>query len=253
MAGRTRLPAVPESEKVIGLKSDPDLWGSLVLLVGGPASRALTYLEHLEFLASVKEGGFKVIFDLWNGLGWWIVGGVGLAWLLNRFSKRNLPHEKKPTWSVVVACAFMAAVFGSIITVQSYGTLPNVILGTGYQSAVSGQNTTLFGYSALVNGNVLLSFKKDYKVAIAVATLDPQVDQLADKHILVSPLFEISAGPIPMAALASPNGDFNIRSNTVTVNYFTILVPRGVQREKITTLGDLLQLGGKILDPKYYK
>jgi hypothetical protein len=37
------------------------------------------------------------------------------------------------------------------------------------------------------------------------------------------------------------------------VNYFTILVPRGVQWEKITTLGDLLQLGGKILDPKYYQ
>ena len=112
MANRTRLPVVPKSEKIVGVKSDPDLWGSLVLLVGGPASRALTYFEHLEFLASVKEGGFKVMFDLWNGLGWWVVGGIGLAWLLNRFSNRNLPHEKKPTWSVVAACAFMAAVFG---------------------------------------------------------------------------------------------------------------------------------------------
>ena len=110
-----------------------------------------------------------------------------------------------------------------------------------------------FGCSGQIESEQLLSFKKEYHVALVCAVRDPNIDQLTDKRIVVSPLFEIVSGPIAVFAPSSPSGVFSVPiQGTITIDYMPILVPRNVKWEKITTLSDLIQMGGKVLDPRYY-
>lgn len=248
-----QLPVVAESEKATGLKTDSDVWGALLMLVGGPVSRALTTVEHIEFLASVRNGGFKMILDLWNGFGWWIAAVVGLVWLLNRHSKRNSPHPVGPTWGFVIAASLMSSVFAAIITVQTSGAFPRVIVGTGYQTDFGPQGTRVHGCGAALDGAAIMSFKKGYKVALLCAPNDPSVDQTTDKRITVSQLLEIEPAQISAVAESSPSGDFAVQFQSINLALYPILVPRGVEWKQITTIGILLQLGGKVLDPRYYE
>ena len=249
---RRQLPAVQEPEKAVGLQTDGNFWGSLVLLVGSPASKLLTYFEHVEFLASVKNGGFKMMLDIWDSGGWWIMGAVGLIWFGDRFFRRSQAHQKGPTWGLVVACTIMAAIYSSILTVQLSGAFPDVVTTKSIYSFTNAFHATRYGCAGQIDGSRLLSFKTDYKVALACVLVDPSVDQLSDKRILVSQLDEIVDGTIPVVANKSPDGDFEIESPTVSVNYMAILVPKAVDWSKINTLNDLLQLNGKVLDSRYY-
>lgn len=99
-----RSPPVPvplvHEPKEIGLRTDADFIGSVVLMVGSFASKILTGMEHLEFLASAREGGFKVLIDAWNSGLWWIVGAIGFIWAFYRFQRRADPHPKGPTWGL---------------------------------------------------------------------------------------------------------------------------------------------------------
>lgn len=254
MARRTLpAPIVPQGKKPIGIKNDPDAWGALVLLIGSPASKVLTYLEHLEFLASAKEGGFKMIIEIWNDVGWWLVGAFGLMWFLNRWSKKTEQHENGPTWSFVAAAVFMAAIFSSIVTVQFSGVLPNVLVAKGIQNNFVDGHANYIGCNGQIDGTSLVSFSKEYKTALICAPLDAQQDQLSDKRIAVSPLFEIVPGLIPIIATGSPSGDFTISSPNIRIDYFAVLVPRELEWKKIDTLGDLRRQGGKILDSRYYQ
>src|ERR1700730_7123967 len=98
---RERTTIQPPTET--GFMRDPDVWGSGILLLGGPILKLLSYVEHLDFLLSILEEKFKMMFDAWESFGWWIAAGVGIIWGLNRFSKRDLPHAKGPTWGLLAA------------------------------------------------------------------------------------------------------------------------------------------------------
>lgn len=250
MANRRSVTAAAQKET--GLKSDSDAWGSGVLFFGGLASKAFTYLEHLEFLASAREGGFKMIIDLWNTYGWWIASAVGVVWFLDRLGKRNEPRPKGLTRGFVIASVLISAIFSSLLTVQFVGTIPATLTSMNYTVSTVPAGLFVSGCSGQINSSILMSFKRDFKVALVCVQKDPNVDQLNDKRILVSPLFEIIDGIIPVAAPNSPNGNFVVRTPSISIDYLPILVPQQVAWGKITTLEDLLQLGGKILDPRYY-
>jgi hypothetical protein len=239
-----QVPVPPEPEKIIGLKSDPDVWASVVLLAGGPISRGLVAFEHLEFLASVKSEGFKMFFDLWNGLGWWVVGAAGLVWLLNRFSKRNLPHERAPSWGLLVACAFIVAVFSSLATVQSSGQLPNIVVGWGGNK--DGCNST-------IDTTTILSFEKSYKLMLLCGFIDPTIDKMEDERIFVSNPFDIRPGGVTIVATYTPKPAEMKDINLPYVWHMPVLIPPGVPKEKISRMSDIEKFGGKLLMPGYYK
>ena len=242
---------VPDPKKSVGLRSDSDWWGALVLFVGSLALRLLTYFQHIEFLANVKEGGFKKLFDLWDGFGWFAILAIGFIWGFNRFSKRTLPHEKGPTWGLVIACSVIAAIFGSLVTVQSSTRLPTVASEVGIM--VDQKSLTAHGCRSQINGNVLMAFQHSFKVAFVCGMIDPKIDILSDPHIFVSNLFEIVPALIPVEANASPSGPFSVSTgNAFPMQFFVILVPRETKWEKLTTLSDVESIGGKIPDPRYY-
>jgi hypothetical protein len=121
-----------------------------------------------------------------------------------------------------------------------------------YSTAKTAPNTTT-GCSAQIDGSRIVSFKNDYRVALVCSVTDPQKDPLSDERILMSNLFEIIPGIIPIGSVRSPSGNFTIQAPTLTISFFAVLVPRDAAWEKISTLGQLLKENGKILDPRYYK
>jgi hypothetical protein len=247
------LQAVPTV--ATGIRNDPDAWASGVLVGGSILAKWLSYAEHVEFLVSLREENFRMIFEVWSGIGWWFIGAAGIVWFLNRFSKRGSPHSTSPSWGLVASCALIAFIFGSLIAVQSFGGIPQVISSqtVGYTVGPSGVATTE-PCVATVDGTPLLTFKADFKLALVCVRPDPTKDILSDPHIFVSNLFEISSGPIAIEATKSPAGDFTDQGQgALTINHFAVLVPREVHWEKLTTLSDIMALGGKILDQKYYK
>jgi hypothetical protein len=233
-----------------GIKTDPDAWGAALFLFGAPVLKVLSYFEHLQFLLSIREENFKLIFDLWESVGWFAVTAIGAIWMFNRFSKRELPHEKGPTWGLVTASVIMAFLFGGFLATRAAGGLPQVIMSYGVGITTPNNYAGCLGQ---IDGSRIISFKKRYKVALICVATDPQTDQLADQRIFVSNLFEIVAGPIPIVGVRSPSGEFKTQAQPLTINYFAVLVPLDVDWPKITTMGQLIREGGKILDPKYYQ
>ena len=244
------VPPPISNPTIIGFKTDPDAWGSAIFLFGAPILKILSYFEHLQFLLSIREENFKMIFDAWEQFGWFIIAAIGAIWMFNRFSKRDLPHQKGPTWGLVLASVVMSFLFGGFLAVQSTGGIPQVIMNHGI--SMTSQNNYA-GCAATFDGSRIVSFKKDYKVALVCEATDPQADPLSDMHIFVSNIFEIVPGAISIAGVGAPNGEFKIQGQPLEINFFAVLVPRDVDWQKITTLGQLMREGGKILDPRYYQ
>jgi hypothetical protein len=232
-----------------GFLRDPDAWGSGILLFGAPALKALSYLEHLDFLLSIKEEKFKLMFDAWESFGWWIAAAIGLIWAINRWSKRDAPHEKGPTWGLLASISLMTFIVGALFAARSSGGIPKVIVA---QAIVGTAPNSWSGCSAQIDGSLIASFKKGYHVALICVVTDPQRDPLTDEKIFVSNLFEIIPGVISLSGVRSPSGNFTVTVTPLTVNFFAVLVPREAAWDKITTMSQLLREGGKILDPRYY-
>jgi hypothetical protein len=254
--GRQTLPALREETLTRGFKTDPDAWAGGVLIVGSVLSRWLSYAEHVNFLLSVKEENFKMLFDVWEEVGWWIIVVCGFMWLLGRYSKKEQPHKRAPTWGLLGSCALVSFILGSIIAVSSSATVPTVISSQtiSYGTAPNGSFSMADPCDATVEGSLLLSFKKDYKLVLVCASPDPTKDIASDPHIFVSSLFEIIPGTIKIVATASPSGPFkDSRPTGLTINHYAVLIPNKMRWERLTTLSDMMDLGAKILDPKYYQ
>ena len=57
-----------------------------------------------------------------------------------------------------------------------------------------------------------------------------------------------------IAAPHTPGGDVHVQLPTqaIQLDFLAIIIPREIKWEKLTTLRDVLLLGGKILDPRFY-
>jgi hypothetical protein len=106
--------------------------------------------------------------------------------------------------------------------------------------------------TAVIATEQLQPFKENFRVMLAVRVTDNTVDPKKDKTVEKSSLFLITGGPIPIEIPMSQ--DMKGRINTsaasgkvVAIEYYALMVPKGVQPRQITALADVDTLGGNIL------
>jgi hypothetical protein len=154
-----------------------------------------------------------------------------------------------------------------LVTVTSNDVIPRIITAWGPPC-----NGTL-------DTSKLKSFSDKYRIAIICTIADPRVDIMSTKDLVITNLFEIppdgltivldptlgepanngqpltATETVPAATPQTPSasGAPPTARPPVTINYFAVLLPKDIERDKITTLGDVEKVGGKILDPRYYK
>ena len=221
---------------------DSDALGALVLALGSVGSKVLSAAEHIDFLVSIREQHFKVLFDFWESTGWWLALIVGVIWGVLRFVKGKGSYSSTPSWGLVLSFCLMSFVFGSIIAAKSSGEIPRVITSWGGSPPCN----------ALIDTSRLLSFRDDYKVGLICIVGDPQTDIMANKHILISNLFHITPAGVQIMVPGNIPGLENITGPT-PISFVAFIVPNNIEREKIATMGDVSTLGGKLLDPIYYR
>jgi hypothetical protein len=65
-------PHVGDTPRAASALSDSDIQASAIVTLGAFGSKALSALEHIDFLVSIRQESFKVIFDFWQSTGWWM-------------------------------------------------------------------------------------------------------------------------------------------------------------------------------------
>src|SRR5580704_6203573 len=164
--------------------NDPQSMASAILSVGAAAWKGLSVWSNVDFLLSIREERFAIMFQFFETTGWWLLLIFGLIWLAVRWA-RGPTQERVPSWAVVIAASTMMFLFGVLIAVKSSGEIPNVIVGWG---GVPGR------CAAVVDTSRLLSFRDTYKLALVCGIHDPATDMLEDDKITISNLFNIVPG-----------------------------------------------------------
>ena len=196
-----------------------------------------------------------------EGPGWIILSVLGGVMLFNNWFRLNpaAPIQKSPNWNLVASSIIVAFLFGILLAIYSSGSLPNVITGWGSQD-----NRYC---TAAIDMTKLITFKRNYKLAVVCGYQDLTKDTLEDESITVSNPFTITPGavqiltplrPVMVQKLQQTIGEAQAASGkadasvSIPVWYYPILIPTELSVAKITKLGDVLNLGGKILNPQYY-
>jgi hypothetical protein len=142
----------------------------------------------------------------------------------------------------------MAFLFGVLLTVSFSGSAPNVITGYGADPPWC---------VATVNPRRIQTFQGIYRLGIVCGIEDPTVDPLTDDRITVSNLITIPPDGTTIAApFSSKMREFYIKrteqanaQNEKKLTLWTraILVPKDINRDKISNLADVPALHGKLL------
>jgi hypothetical protein len=239
---------VPTSKtaQITALLDDGNAKASATLTVGSILWKVLAYSEHLDFLLSLREEKFSMIFTFFEDAGWWILAGIGILWFFaTRIKENTLPQPLN--WAFVLSCTVIAFLFGSLVTVKSSGEVPTVIVGWG------GDATSC---NSVVDMSKLQSFRDKYKLYLICGFTDPTIDMLEDQRILISNPFDIRPGGVQIVANYSKHMDElkQIPAGTTLAEWHhAVLVPNEISRDKISTLADVVALGGKILTPGLYR
>lgn len=237
-----RQPSVSATRSKAEILRDPQEVASAILSIGAAAWKALSAWSNVDFLLSIREERFAVMFQFFETTGWWILLIFGLGWFIARWLQGPI-RAQMPSWAVAISLAIVAFLFGVLMAVKSSGEIPNVIVGWG---GAPGRCT------AVIDTSRLLSFKDDYKLALACGILDPSVDALQDKRLTISSLFTIVPGGVAIVA-TEERQHVDLPPNGAALAHYVILLPNDVPIDKIATLSDVTNLGGKIINPRYYR
>src|SRR5271165_6254672 len=170
------------------VNDDSDTQASLVLTVGSIVWKGISYWEHADFLLSIREEKFQMMFDFLDSAGWAILLAIGLGWLYwARLIKNRSDVEKRPGWKMVFSCAVVAFLFGVLIALRASGGVPAVVTTWGGSVNVGG----VVQCNAIIDTSRLSSFKGKYKLVLICGMQDATVDILDNKEIMVSNSFEI--------------------------------------------------------------
>jgi hypothetical protein len=153
-----------------------------------------------------------------------------------------------------------------LVATHATGSVPNIVNGWG---GPLGTCTAAFDTTRL------RSFSSKYKIALACGLEDATIDKLEDQTITFSNPFTIVGGGLSIVAPyrpamrehlqkvaeaakaattgALPNQTPPSVAIQVPVWHDPVLVPNGVAIEKVSSLAELIRLGGKILRPQYFQ
>jgi hypothetical protein len=238
-------PPAPIQKETAAIASDPDVLASSLLALGPPIWKFISTVSNIDFLLSINEQKFAVLFDFMENTGWILIMLFGAGWLGVKYARGDwrTKQQGSPSWGLVIAVGLMTFMFGVLLAVKSTGAVPNVI---GQWSLQNGQ------CSVVVDTAKLGSFRKDYKLAVVCGVLDPKKDRMEDENISVSAPFTIVAGGVPILVPTRPAMAPLLQQGAAQVWFDPIIVPNDVSVDKITRLSDVRKLGGKILRPEYF-
>jgi hypothetical protein len=198
--------------------NDPQSMASAILSVGAAAWKGLSVWSNVDFLLSIREERFAIMFQFFDTTGWWLLLIFGLAWLAVRWV-RGPTQERVPSWAVVIAASVMMFLFGVLIAVKSSGEIPSVFVGWG---GVPGR------CSAIIDTSRLLSFRDTYKLALVCGIQDPATDILEDNRITISNSFNIVPGGLSILATHELQPVDLSPNQPHALWHHVILIPNGV-------------------------
>jgi hypothetical protein len=247
----TTLPAKKQS-----FIQDPQILASAILGFGSAAWKILSVWSNVDFLLSIREEQFAVIFQFFQNVGWLVLIAFAVAWAIVRaISNRSARVPVSiPDWPMLMCCGVIAFIFGVLIAVKSSGGFPQTIgaYGSDYSQQCSANLLT----------SRLQSFFENYKIALACGFVDPSTDKLEDERITVSNPFTIAGTGLSVVAPFSSKMQAEAnklkeaaKTNPATASlwYEAILIPNDVSTTNITKLSDVIKHHGKILNPAYFK
>jgi len=172
------------------------------VLFGDLLIRGLEWVEHVDFLLSVRDEKLATLLQVYRDFGWWIIGLGALFWLVYEYRRQKKDESSRGSiGSLVASVAFMSFLLGSVITVKATGTLPNIIVNYGGDT----NNQTCF---ADVDVSRLSGFAEDYRLILLCGMMDASREALDDTRIAVSSPFHINAGGGPtMRGIVVPIGN----------------------------------------------
>ncbi len=241
---------ITEEPKVAGelraALSDSDNRASLVLGVGSLLWKGLSYWEHTDFLLSIREERFNVMFDFFEHAGWLLLVLVSIGWFIwSAFIRDKYEPKRTISLPLVISWAIVSFMFGVLITVRATGGVPNVVTSYGV-----GQGAC----NAIIDTSRLLEFRNDFRIILLCGLVDPTVDMLDNKNVVVSNTFEITPGGIPIVATDVKSVTMaNALKTGGSLWVMPALIPARVDANKISTLGDVPRVGGKIISPAYWQ
>jgi hypothetical protein len=214
----------------------------ILLAIGSIIWKVIGWAERIDFILSVQNQSFAVIFQSFATYGWILIVVICSLWWYQA-RKQAVAGEFKITWGLVISAATLAFLYGVLLTVYATGSVPNVI--TSYGRAENGCQAT-------VDTTRLMSFKNEYNLVIACGIANPAVDQLEETGISISGPFNINQGGAAILTPYSPAMETELKARGVTptaVWFHAILVPKGTDLSKISRLSELQKQGGKIIAP----
>jgi hypothetical protein len=226
---------------------DSEVQASALLALGSVAWKIVSFWSNVSFLVSIRQAGFSAMIQFLQSTGWWVIAVIGVGWFVLRVSNKKAEPNSSPTWLMVTSVGVVAFLFGTLLALRSAGGIPNVFAqwGAGPDSC--------FG---VIDTSKLVSFREDYQLALACGVNDPTVDKLDDNRIVVSNLFEIlPSGVSVVVPVSSTLADLEKTpaGQGGGVWHEALLIPRGVSKDKISRLRDVLQFRGKIVDEQYWR
>jgi len=216
------------------------------LTIGSVLWKALDWVGSMDFLLSVESKTFLVMFIFFADYGWWILMIIGGVWW---FTVHKNPPRDGISPLLIVSVALIAFLWGVVVTVYATGKVPNVIVGYGSSRA----DLCLSD----INMDRLLSFQKDFEIALICLVKDPSIDKLKDPAISLSKPRTIHAGVERIVMPVSELMQSKIQSilsekNVPSIWHVAVLLPKTVYLPSIKSLADVVVQKGKIIDPNYY-
>jgi len=216
----------------------------IFLGIGSILWKLIDWAARIDFILSVQNQSFAVIFQSFATYGWLLIVVVCLLWWYQTQKQSGkVQGEYRVTWGLVISGALLSFLYGVLLTVYATGSVPNVILSYARTDA---------GCQAAVDTSRLTSFKNDFRLVIACGIGDPAIDQFEETNISISSPFTINPGGTIILAPYSSTMEATLKArgqNPTVLWFYAVLVPKDVDLSKISHLSEIQKQGGKIVAP----
>jgi hypothetical protein len=151
------VPTPGRFEAISRYFSTPDEKASAILAGGSILWKYFSYWEHIDFLLSIREEKFSVMFDFMQNAGWAVLLVIGIVWYLISLITSDADATVASAWRLIASCSLVAFLFGVVVTIRASGSVPSVIGGWG---------GNIGGCNAVMDTSRLMSFRKEYRIAL---------------------------------------------------------------------------------------